>query len=120
MDWKTGEVNAKYWVTNLLAATVGTNEMKDFAKATVSDGASLYALPYTINGRGRGYLLVNKTPKPISAQLDGVGGGTASCVEVQEGLDEPGWHPQVVKEVVEGALQLGGFGVCVVTSFEAA
>jgi hypothetical protein len=28
MDWQTGEVNAKYWVVSLLAATVGDSRPK--------------------------------------------------------------------------------------------
>ena len=61
MDWQTGQVTAKYWVTNLLAMTVGTNEYKAIAKSTVTAPATLYALPYTINGA------VLDSPNPNSA-----------------------------------------------------
>ena len=46
LDWQTGEVNAKYWVTNLLATTVGTDKKKELITANVSDAASIYVLPY--------------------------------------------------------------------------
>ena len=36
MDWQTGEVNAKYWVTNLLATTVGTKEEKTLMMSNVT------------------------------------------------------------------------------------
>ena len=92
------------------------HQRRDVAK--VSDDASVYALPYSINGRGRGFLVVNKTPNPVSTKLVGVGIGTASCVEVTEGVDEPGFAPQLVKQFTAGKLELGGWAVCVVTQFE--
>jgi hypothetical protein len=36
MDWNTGEVNAKYWITNLLATTVGTAEEKTIFNSTIT------------------------------------------------------------------------------------
>jgi len=36
MDWQTGEVNAKYWVTNLLATTIGTKEEKSLLASNVT------------------------------------------------------------------------------------
>ena len=36
MDWQTGQVNAKYWVTNLLATTVGTKEEKTILVSNVT------------------------------------------------------------------------------------
>merc|ERR1719272_82213 len=36
MDWQTGQPNAKYWVTNLLATTVGTAEEKTILQSTVT------------------------------------------------------------------------------------
>jgi len=36
MDWQTGEVNAKYWVTNLLATTVGTKEEKSILASNIT------------------------------------------------------------------------------------
>ena len=41
MDWNSGQVNAKYWVTNLLAATVGTKETKAFSMVKVGNAAPL-------------------------------------------------------------------------------
>lgn len=40
MDWQTGEVNAKYWVTNLLATTVGTSQEKTVVNSTVTFAAA--------------------------------------------------------------------------------
>lgn len=41
MDWQTGQVNAKYWVTNLLATTVGDASEKSIVEsnASVTGGA---------------------------------------------------------------------------------
>lgn len=36
LDWHTGTPNAKYWITNLLATTVGGKDLKMLTKATVS------------------------------------------------------------------------------------
>merc|ERR1711981_624616 len=37
MDWQTGQVNAKYWVTNLLAMTVGSKQEKAIMASNVSN-----------------------------------------------------------------------------------
>ena len=112
-------MNAKYWVTNLLATTVGRPVMKSFAKTSVSDAATVYALAYVIDGEGKGYLLVNKTPKAVVVKISGTTSSyQASCVEAADGSLEPGFSPTVVKAVAKGGtLEMGGFGVCVVTSF---
>eukprot|EP01052_Picozoa_sp_SAG31_P012228 SAG31_NODE_709_length_12683_cov_17.695248_7_plen_519_part_00 len=36
IDWQTGEVNAKYWVTHLLATTVGDAQVKSLVEAQLS------------------------------------------------------------------------------------
>ena len=58
LDWVTGEPNAKYWVVNLLADTVGSSAEKTIYNHTVTS-SSVYALPFTINGT-KGLMLVNK------------------------------------------------------------
>ena len=101
LDWQSGEPNAKYWVTRLLAATVGSTASKQLHPiSTGSDPSQLYALAYTLlpparRPKGgaeeaaaptRGVLLINKRRAPATATLRGVSGGLASCVEVGAGL----------------------------------
>ena len=94
LDWNTGEPNAKYWVTRLLAATVGTTELKRFANATVSSPAAVYALPYSIDAPAaggltkRGILLVNKTPRTITATVAGVEIGLYPMVTLEKKATE--------------------------------
>lgn len=67
MDWQTGQPNAKYWVTNLLAQTVGTKESKAILNCTVNgrsrgNSSGAYVLAYQKNTpeAPRGLLIVNK------------------------------------------------------------
>ena len=79
---------------------------------------ALYVLPYKLPGGARGLLVVNKTPRPLAVQFEGLGGGAASCVEVGVGVAEPGFAPPLAKALPGGVLQVGGYGVCVVTQLE--
>ena len=123
LDWNTGEANAKFWVTRLLAATVGSKAPKQLSPSNTSDPTALYALAYTAGEapeKTSGLLLVNKKRAPASAALAGVTGGLASCVEVGAG-PEPGFAPTVVKRLSSGGvLAMGGFATCVVTSLQLA
>jgi hypothetical protein len=46
LDWQSGQPNAKYWVTHLLATTVGTPVTKAIVASTTTDPAALYVMPY--------------------------------------------------------------------------
>jgi hypothetical protein len=111
VDWNTGKPLAKYWVTQLLATTVGGKQNKTvFANmvsfngstwqrnaSRVCDGHSsapmqcgwagkerpLYVLAYLDHKTNRrGILLVNKRKIPMSVHLGNVTGGTALSLEV--------------------------------------
>ena len=139
LDWVSGQPNAKsaplptppalnhagdlaacrgrYWVVHLLAQTCGTSAEKVLFNHTVSGGGadkSLYVMPYAING-SKGMLLVNKAAKPVEVLLEGVGGGSATAVEVDPSSAEPAFEPQVRKPIVAGRLRLGPYAVAVVT-----
>ena len=131
LDWQTGEPNAKYWVTNLLATTVGDSREKSIkaAKLTVTRGAAsarqlrepavdpVYVMPFEKAGK-RGMLVVNKRSVPLELTIAGATGGHATAVEVNTEPDcsEPGFEPQVAKEIsAAGVLSLGPFAVAVVT-----
>ena len=70
----------------------------------------------------KGLLLVNKKAQHMSVTIGGATGGNALVVEVAtEGPDkeEPAFAPQIAKKISkEGVLQLGPFGVAVVTELE--
>ena len=92
LDWVTGEPNAKYFVTQLLASTVGAAKEKALysysanptpmvvagtasPQSTSADvAAALYVLPFrfTANGGERGVLLINK--KAVGYNVTLVGG----------------------------------------------
>lgn len=125
MDWMSGQVNAKYWVTQLLAKTVGTKDDKAFSMVNIpfEMQKTVYALPYTMNDN-RGILLVNKGSTSVTISImERNAPGTkysetsaiASCVEVNTESPEPGFEPPIVKRIHAGALHMGGFAVCVVT-----
>lgn len=121
LDWQSGEPNAKYWVTRLLAAGVGSRASKRLSPSNSSDPSALYALAFTATAppHARSLLLVNKRQAPATATLAGVTGGEASCVEVGAGLSEPGFAPTVVKRLSSaGVLAMGGFATCVVSSLQ--
>jgi len=52
MDWQTGQVNAKYWITNLLATTVGTSQEKAIVNATVKTNVPVPTEPVGTTGKG--------------------------------------------------------------------
>ena len=119
MQWQpndqTGLPNAKYWVTKLLAATVGSKDHKLIFNSTCSDTSGAYALPFEM-ARGRGLLLVNKRPSLVVFSIPGFAGGTASCVDGTGYPHTPGLAPPIVKQVdANGQLQLGAFGVAVLS-----
>ena len=126
MDWQTGMVNAKYWVTQLLAATVGDAKPKTIVASTVhapqgapdgdgdgdGDAAQVYVMAFVKDGR-KGALLVNKQASPHDLVLHGARGGAALVVEVTG--EEPGFNPPVARQVsANGSIALGPFGVAVV------
>jgi len=86
---------------------------------TASD--PIYALPYTKNGE-RGIMIVNKKASPLNVTIAGVSGGLATVVEVATSgpnAKEPAFAPQIAKIISSaGVLELGPFGVAVVTKLE--
>ena len=123
LDWRTGEPNAKYWVTNLLATTVADAKEKSIVASDVSlaNGTQIdavYSMAYSKDGK-KGILLVNKKQVGLEVTIGGATGGSALVVEVAtEGPDaeEPGFAPIIAKELTaDGTLMLGPFGVAVVT-----
>lgn len=212
LDWQTGEPNAKYWVTNLLATTIGKPVEKSIMACNVtsnvpapppspgnclsdmqfgggdvgvanltvvaavercrmmpkcggfttsggdencstnsrarvfemhfkdvwgvkngrrvkgsaswplpppplppSSAVPVYAVPYIMDG-ARGALLINKKASRMVVRLEGVSGGVATIVEVDEASTEPGLAPPISRPVSAGGmLSLGPFGVAVVS-----
>ena len=143
LDWVTGEPNAKYFVTQLLASTVGAAKEKalysysanptpmvaDIAspQSTSADvAAALYVLPFrfTANGGERGVLLINK--KAVGYNVTLVGGlstttmvaaeAVATVVEVNPGYRQgPGFQPPLTRLLSDaGELYMGPFAVAVV------
>ena len=70
----------------------------------------------------KGLLLVNKKAQKVEVTVEGATGGNALVVEVAtEGPDkeEPAFAPQIAKKLSgSGVLQLGPFGVAVVTELK--
>lgn len=132
LDWVTGDRNAKYYVTQLLASTVGAAVEKSLYPYAVSPNnvtggaaALLYALPfkYTAVGGARGVLLVNKKAEALNITIAGFGGATATVVEVNthsRGHQPPpdggaGFQPPLQRPLSSsGELELGPFAVAVV------
>jgi len=211
LDWQTGEPNAKYWVTNLLATTIGRPVEKSIMACNVTSNAPapppsqdtclsdmqfgggdvgvanvtvaaavercrmmpkcggfttsgadencsassarvfemhfkdsrgvkngrhvkgstswplpppplppssavpVHAMPYIMGG-ARGALLINKKAVRLEVRLEGVSGGVATMVEVDEASAEPGLAPPISRPVSAGGmLSLGPFGVAVVS-----
>ena len=215
LDWQTGEPNAKYWVTNLLATTVGQAMTKSIVACNVTGGtpapppspitcmsgvqwaggdvgvanltvtaavercrmmpkcggfttatavgdactagqviemhfkdswgvknghhvkgstswplpppplppstaAPIYAMPYLMGGK-RGALLINKKAVRTTVGLDGISGGLAAVVEVDEASAEPGFAPPLSRIIgAKGELSLGPFAVAVLSDLVAA
>merc|ERR1712166_1218013 len=119
MDWQSGQPNAKYWVTQLLAQTVGTKESKAIVNVTVSDADSVYAMPFIKQGTDRGILLVNKEGAEVAITIKGIKAGLASCVDGTGDTETPAFAPPAVKHIgADGILNLGAFGVAVVTALK--
>ena len=129
LDWQTGEVNAKYWVTKLLATTVGDNQEKTVVASEISVTQSrrgienvtsslpVYVMPYK-KQQQKGMLIVNKKATALALTIDGSAqGGVATVVEVNTDTSctDPGFEPPVRRLVSSnGMLRLGPFAVAVV------
>ena len=97
--------------------------MQITSSVLIGFGASdpVYALPYTKKGV-RGLMLVNKKAKALTVMIEGARGGQATVVEVATSgpnAEEPAFAPQVARRISStGMLELGPFGVAVVTELE--
>jgi hypothetical protein len=124
LDWVTGDRNAKYYVTQLLASTVGAAVEKSLYYYTVSPSAGaaalLYALPFKFSavGGSRGVLLVNKKADALNLTIVGFSGATATVVEVathSRGHPGAGFQPPQQRQLSSsGEVQLGPIAVAVV------
>ena len=104
LDWVTGEANAKYYVTQLLASTIGAAVEKTLYgynvtsstggagiadaldSASSSSSSTVYVLPFrfgagTDSGAGgqKGVLLVNKKAASVTITLVGLSSGDATA-----------------------------------------
>ena len=80
-----------------------------------------FVLPYEKAGE-KALLVVNKKSVPLALRITGAKGGQATVVEVSADVlrcSEPGFEPMLQREVsAAGVLQLGPFGVVVVTELQ--
>ena len=80
-----------------------------------SSAVAVYAVSYIMDG-ARGALLINKRASRMVVRLEGVSGGVATIVEVDEASTEPGLAPPISRPVSAGGmLSLAPFGVAVVS-----
>ena len=126
LDWDTGEPNAKYWATRVLAEALGTAP-RDLFNSSVAGGgggvAPLYSLAMQVPDAGGGparrvLLLVSKTSDAVAVALADGGFPHGSAAIVLEGAGaEPGFNPPVARapDAASGALSLGPYAVAVVT-----
>jgi len=72
-------------------------------------------MAYLMDGQRRA-LLINKKAVRATIRLEGISGGVASVVEVDEASAEPGFAPPVARVIsVGGELSLGPFAVAVLS-----
>ena len=142
LDWMTGDPNSKYYVTQLLASTVGAAVEKALfaSTVTVATGASgastrsasaianetVYVLPFQFTASAaKGLLLVNKKAAEINVTIAPAFAGlssssaappVATVVEVAMGFaGGASFQPPQRRELTEaGGLPLGPFAVAVV------
>lgn len=136
IDWQSGKLNAKYYVTTMLAKTIGSSKEKVLYSynatvrqksppaavervnsADVNVNSKLYALPYTMSGtQDKNILLVNKEPRYMTVHLTNVKAGTATVVEVRPGDPEVALLPPIELPIgPDGSVRLGPFATAVVT-----
>ena len=122
LDWHTGTPNAKYWIVNLLATTVGGKDLKTLTKATVSAptqatdaAAMLHAMPYILDAtKEKGVLLINKKARPLAVQLQGLSANCSATIVEVSGA-EPACNPPVQRSVQSGGtLELGPLAVAII------
>eukprot|EP00729_Bicosta_minor_P000930 gene930-18600_t len=79
MDWQTGQPNAKYWVTNLLAQTVGTSQSKTIFNSTITppQPASKSRWTYMPGALAKG----NDVAPPANITL---AAAEAKCIQLKE------------------------------------
>ena len=125
LDWVTGDPNAKYFVTQLLASTVGAAVDKAIFPYTASTAgaadasSALYALPFKFVSdwsEAKGVLLINKKASTYNVTLNGLAAGaSATVVEVNDGYaGGAGFQPPLKRSLSAGGeIELGPFAVAV-------
>ena len=85
--------------------------------AQVSEPNAGYVLPFVMqSSSSKGLLLVNKQATPLTFNISGVTGGSASCLDGSGLSTTPGMAPPIERRITaEGSLTLGAFGVAVAT-----
>lgn len=124
-----GAPNAKYWVVQLLARTVGSSAEKIIYTvapshyANVENARAVYALPYELlaadgggggkpSGTTKGLMLVNKRNYSVSVSIPGVVSGNATVVEATGAT--PGWQLPINRSFAsDGSISLGPYAVAV-------
>jgi hypothetical protein len=123
IDWHTGEPNSKYFVTHLLATSIGTKTQKTLVASEVGTGigntsaiSEIYSLAYIDSAGAKGIMLVNKGVGAVAVELAGIKSALARVVEVNVDVAEPGFEPIVKRTVgADGMLRLGPLAVAIVT-----
>lgn len=107
VDWKTGQPNARYWTLKLLHGHFGPG---DKLAHSVASNRAVYAQGFVTPGGQREILLANLRDRPANVTLP----DAASAKEdyVDQTTNE---QPPATANLTSDTLQLGGFGVAVVT-----
>jgi hypothetical protein len=105
IDWKTGQLNAKYWVLKLLVDNfVPGDKLVD----TQVDMRDVYAQGFLTRQGVKKILLVNKRQTPRDLSIAGMRGGRLQVVD-------KAFEPAASRELSGDRLTLQGFAVAVVT-----
>ena len=105
IDWKTGQLNAKYWVLKLLIENFTPGDKLVDTQADLRD---VYAQAFLTHSGAKKILLVNKRQTPREISIASLRGGR--CQVVDKAFD-----PASAAQLAGDRLTLQGFAVAVVT-----
>ncbi|MDE3181640.1 MAG: glycosyl hydrolase family 39 [Acidobacteriota bacterium] len=107
VNWRTGQPNARFWTLALLRRNLGPGDKLVDVHTSVP---YVYAEGFITPGGERKILLANERNRPFDIAITGAAGGMEEYVD-----QTTGEHPPASVKLAGGTLQLGGFGVAIVT-----
>ena len=107
LDWNTAQPNARYWALKLI---IDNFRPGDKLVETSCDSGYVTAQAFVSPGGERKLLIINKREREFTVHLPEIGGAKLQIIDLATGS-----NPPASSSIAGTSINLGGFGVAVVT-----